>query len=210
MAVLPLSGGAVTVDVDGRRFELAGRDTVFAAVTDWAYLPDRRRGAAVQRRPAPRSRLPSARATRRFDPAMVAGAGRRRRDPRRRPGDAPGHQLHVAGVVRRRRQADVRRAADARRQLVELPAAPSRRQPGVPGEQRGDLLLPHRPRRHHRLRRRTGSRMHRTYTPDGDVDVTVTIGDEDVFRDPARLPRPVRRRARLPAVLPQRPRRPRR
>ncbi len=38
MAVLPLSG-QVSVEVDGRRFELAGRQSVFARVTDWAYVP---------------------------------------------------------------------------------------------------------------------------------------------------------------------------
>lgn len=71
MAVLPLSGTAVTVEVEGERFELAGRPSVFAAVTDWAYLPidaevrlTSRRGAEIA--------LPSAQATRRFDPAMVA------------------------------------------------------------------------------------------------------------------------------------------
>ena len=37
-AVLPLSG-PVTVEVEGHRFALAGRDSVFSAVTDWAYLP---------------------------------------------------------------------------------------------------------------------------------------------------------------------------
>ena len=70
MAVLPLSGGPLVVDVDGRRFELSGRTTVFSAVTDWAYLPMDTEvrllsdvGAEVA--------LPSARATRRFDPAMV-------------------------------------------------------------------------------------------------------------------------------------------
>ena len=52
-----------------------------------------------------------------------------------------------------------------------------------------------------------GFALHRTYTPDGDVDATVTIGDEDVFLDQARLPRSLRGRPRLPAVLPQRPRR---
>ncbi len=36
--VLPL-GGSVVVEVDGQRFALDGRDDVFAAVTDWAYLP---------------------------------------------------------------------------------------------------------------------------------------------------------------------------
>jgi 5-deoxy-glucuronate isomerase len=38
MLVLPLAGSAV-VDCDGERFELAGRPSVFAGVTDFAYLP---------------------------------------------------------------------------------------------------------------------------------------------------------------------------
>ena len=70
LAVLPLSGGAVTVEVEGRRFELEGRASVFDRVTDWAYLPidaevriTADQGAEVA--------LPSARATRRFDPVHV-------------------------------------------------------------------------------------------------------------------------------------------
>ena len=39
IAVLPLSGGGLRVEVDGRRFDLEGRETVFARVTDWAYAP---------------------------------------------------------------------------------------------------------------------------------------------------------------------------
>ncbi|MCP2259365.1 5-deoxy-glucuronate isomerase [Streptoalloteichus tenebrarius] len=35
---LPLSGGCA-VEVDGERFELAGRESVFTRVTDFAYLP---------------------------------------------------------------------------------------------------------------------------------------------------------------------------
>jgi 5-deoxy-glucuronate isomerase len=38
MLVLPLAG-ACTVDCDGQRFELTGRDSVFSAVSDFAYLP---------------------------------------------------------------------------------------------------------------------------------------------------------------------------
>jgi 5-deoxy-glucuronate isomerase len=38
VAVLPLSGGCI-VEVEGRRFDLAGRAGVFEGVTDWAYLP---------------------------------------------------------------------------------------------------------------------------------------------------------------------------
>jgi 5-deoxy-glucuronate isomerase len=38
MAVLPLSG-EVTVEVEGRRFDLRDRTHVFHGVADWAYLP---------------------------------------------------------------------------------------------------------------------------------------------------------------------------
>jgi 5-deoxy-glucuronate isomerase len=38
LAVLPLGGGAA-LDCDGRRLVLRGRETVFSAVTDWAYVP---------------------------------------------------------------------------------------------------------------------------------------------------------------------------
>lgn len=38
-AVVPLSGAPSAVSAEGTRFELDGRDTVFARVTDWAYVP---------------------------------------------------------------------------------------------------------------------------------------------------------------------------
>jgi len=73
MAVLPLSGGAV-VEVAGRRFELAGRTSVFARVSDFAYLPidaevrlSSRGGAELA--------LASARAERRFDAVHVPVPG---------------------------------------------------------------------------------------------------------------------------------------
>ncbi len=71
MAVLPLSGGPLTVDVEGQRLELDGRATVFSAVTDWAYLPidaEVRLSSAAGAELA----LPAARASRRFDAAHVA------------------------------------------------------------------------------------------------------------------------------------------
>ncbi|MEU2615789.1 5-deoxy-glucuronate isomerase [Micromonospora sp. NPDC007271] len=64
MLVLPLAGAA-TVHCAGRRLELAGRASVFAAVTDFAYLP---RDATVTVRGQGRFALPSARATRRLPP----------------------------------------------------------------------------------------------------------------------------------------------
>ena len=111
---------------------------------------DRRRGTALQRQRR-RGRVAVGSGDAAIRPGARRCRRRRRGDPRRRSGHPAGHQLHVARSVRRCRQADVCGAADPRRQLVELSAAPPRRQPGVPGQQRGDLLLPHRPCRHHRL-----------------------------------------------------------
>ena len=92
-------------------------------------------------------------------PARPLRRRRRRgdRDPWRRPGHAPGHELRQPRGVGRRRPADVRGIADPRRQLVELPAPQARRLARVPGQQRGDLLLPDRRRRLDRLRARTVS-----------------------------------------------------
>ncbi|SCF17659.1 5-deoxy-glucuronate isomerase [Micromonospora viridifaciens] len=64
MLVLPLAGAA-TVHCAGLRLELAGRASVFAAVTDFAYLP---RDATVTVRGQGRFALPSARASRRLPP----------------------------------------------------------------------------------------------------------------------------------------------
>ena len=70
LAVLPLSGGGCTVEVEGRRFELTGRESVFARVTDWAYVPidaELRLSSADGCELASPPRAP----TRRFDPAYV-------------------------------------------------------------------------------------------------------------------------------------------
>jgi 5-deoxy-glucuronate isomerase len=70
LAVLPLSGGGCTVEVEGRRFELRGRESVFARVTDWAYVPidaELRLSSAAGCELA----IASSRAERRFDPAYV-------------------------------------------------------------------------------------------------------------------------------------------
>ena len=223
LAVLPVAGGAVAVDVEGHHFELAGRTSVFDRVTDWCYLPidaEVRIASTVGATVA----LPSARAQVHFDPAYVAAARRGRRGARRRPRHTPGDQLHGAGGVRWRRPVDVRRGAHARRQLVELPAAQARRQPGVPREQRGDLLLPRRPHRGHRLRprglrdaphvhparrrrRRNARHWQHGAGPGGDRRQRPR---RRRVRDPPRLPRAERGGAGLPAVLPERARRARR
>ncbi|GAA5084101.1 5-deoxy-glucuronate isomerase [Thermocatellispora tengchongensis] len=80
MLVLPLSGSCM-VECDGVRLALDGRESVFASVTDFAYLPI---GTTVRLTGEGRFALPSARATRRFPvryapadgvPVEVRGAG---------------------------------------------------------------------------------------------------------------------------------------
>ncbi len=68
--VLPLEGGAA-VTVDGHDFTLAGRTSVFDAVSDFVYAP---READVAMQGAGRFALASARAARRLEPAHVPAA----------------------------------------------------------------------------------------------------------------------------------------
>ena len=71
-AILPLAGSA-TVEIDGRRFELAGRTSVFERVSDWAYAPIGAEVTLSSGRGAELA-LASARAERRFEPAYVPSA----------------------------------------------------------------------------------------------------------------------------------------
>ncbi|GAA3072291.1 5-deoxy-glucuronate isomerase [Pseudonocardia yunnanensis] len=64
MVVLPLSGSC-TVESDGERFEVAGRETVFSRVTDFVYVP-RDAQVTVSSAAGGRFALPGARATRRL------------------------------------------------------------------------------------------------------------------------------------------------
>ena len=183
IAVLPLSGTPITVEVEGSRFELDGRASVFAAVTDWAYVPidtevrlTSERGAEVA--------MPSAKATRRLDPVAVAA------------GDV---------VV------EIRGAGPATRQVTNF-MSPERFD-GADKLMCVELLTPdgnwssYPPHRHDdspecpvnneeiyyfRIGQAgttdyapEGFAMHRTYTPAnderGDVDVNVAVRDGDVF-----------------------------
>jgi 5-deoxy-glucuronate isomerase len=67
LLVLPLAGSC-TVAIPGQKFELAGRASVFDGPSDFAYVPI---GTEVTLTGAGRVALPSARATRRFDPRYV-------------------------------------------------------------------------------------------------------------------------------------------
>jgi 5-deoxy-glucuronate isomerase len=70
LLVLPLAGSCV-VECESRRFELTGRDDVFARVTDFAYLPMDAE-VRISSSGGGRFALPSALAGRRLDPSYGA------------------------------------------------------------------------------------------------------------------------------------------
>ncbi len=176
MAVLPLSG-AVVVEVEGRRFELGGRESVFAAVSDWAYLPidaEVRLSSAGGAEVA----LPSAVATRRFDPVMVAA------------GDVP---VEVRGAGAATRQVtnfmapDVFDGAD-KLMCVELLTPSGNWSSYPPHRHDAECPVNNEEIYYFRLGRDGTTRyeplafgLHRTYTPDGAVDVDLHVHDGDVF-----------------------------
>jgi 5-deoxy-glucuronate isomerase len=69
LIVLPLVG-ACSVQCDGERYELAGRDDVFSAVTDFVYVP-RDSTLEIASQGGGRFALPAARAERRLAPRHV-------------------------------------------------------------------------------------------------------------------------------------------
>lgn len=182
LAVLPLSGGGATVEVDGRSFALEGRASVFARVTDWAYVPmdtELRISSADGCELA----LASARATRRLEPAYVAAA-----------------QVSI----------EIRGAGSATRQVTNF-MTPGEFD-GADKLICCELLTPdgnwssYPPHKHDdtegspvwneeiyyfRVGRLgtaeyapEGYGTHRTYTHDGSIDATVTVRDGDVFLVP--------------------------
>lgn len=171
--VLPLSG-ACTVRVDGQRFRLEGRRSVFERVTDFAYVPRDAR-LEIESDTGGEFALPMALARRRLEPAY-----------------GPAERVPV----------EIRGAGDATRQVnnfcspgvfatdrltaVELltPAGnwssfpPHKHDEARDGEAVLEEIY------YFRVAGPAGFAMHRTYAADGAFDVTVTIQDGDVFLVP--------------------------
>ena len=205
VGLLPLSVTDLVVEAEGQRFTLDGRLSVFARVTDFAYIgrdtrltltAERAGEVAVATARCQEHRPP------RYGAAEDVAIEMRGAGPSTRQVD----QLPQPGRLARRRAPDVRRAAHPGRQLVLLPAAQARRLAGVPGEQRGDLLLPDRSGWRHLVRDRRASactastrrRRHRRHRRGARWRRLPRA---------AGLPRSVRRGPRLHDVLPERPRR---
>lgn len=182
MAVLPLSGGGVTVAVDGRSFDLDGRRSVFSRVTDWAYAP---MDAEVRLTSAQGCELAlaSARATRRLEPTAVAAAN---------------VQVEIRGAGPATRQVTnflTPEAFDGADKLIccEL-VTPDGNWSSYPPHKHDDTEgspVWNEEIYYFRIGR-TGSieyapegyGIHRTYTHDGSIDATVAVRDGDVFLVP--------------------------
>jgi 5-deoxy-glucuronate isomerase len=180
LAVVPLAG-SVSVEIDGSDFELAGRESVFERVSDWAYAPIgatvvlEGRGAEVA--------VASARAERRFDPAYVAAA------------DVP---IEIRGAGPATRQVTnflAPGAFDAVDRLICVevltPEGNWSSYPPHKHDDTPDSLANNEEIYYFRVGRSgstatsgEGFALHRTYTADGSIDETVVVRDGDAFLVP--------------------------
>jgi 5-deoxy-glucuronate isomerase len=178
LAVVPLAGSA-TVEVDGRRFELEGRASVFARVTDWAYVPI---GAEVtlSSEGGAELALASARAERRFEPAYVRAA------------DVP---VEIRGAGQATRQVTnflAPGAFDAVDRLICVEVlTPDGNWSSYPPHKHDDTpdsLANNEEIYYFRVGSTEtsgeGFALHRTYTADGSIDETVVVRDGDAFLVP--------------------------
>ncbi|MBP2475835.1 5-deoxy-glucuronate isomerase [Crossiella equi] len=179
--VLPLSGGCV-VEVDGERFELTGRDSVFTRVTDFAYVP-RDAEVVLTSGAGAEIALPMARCTRRLSPkygpaeevpAETRGAGNATR------------QVNNFGVPGVWTHADKLNACELITPDGNWSSYPPHKHDEateceVVNEEIYYFRIAGRDQVSHS---REGFGFHRTYTADGEIDEDVTVRDGDVFLVP--------------------------
>jgi 5-deoxy-glucuronate isomerase len=183
LAVLPLSGAGCTVEVEGRRFELAGRESVFARISDWAYVPI---DAEVRISSAGGCELAlaSARATRRFDPSHVEA------------GDVPVELRGAGQATRQLANFMVPDVFDGADKLicceVLTPDGNWSSYPPHKHDASPECEVDNEEIYYFRVGRiggvaysSDGYAVHRTYTDDRSIDETVIVHDGDVFLVPA-------------------------
>jgi 5-deoxy-glucuronate isomerase len=170
---LPLSG-ACDVEVGGATFALEGRPDVFSKVSDFAYLPAGAE-AAVSTASGAAVALPTAPATRRLDAVYV-------------PARAVGVEVRGGGPATR--QVNNFLAADAfeaERLIAVEVLTPDGNWSSFPPHKHDEHTedeVPLEEIYYFRISGERGFGLHRTYTPDGSIDETVTVRDGDVFLIP--------------------------
>jgi len=181
LAVVPLRGGA-RVAADGHVIDLAGRPSVFAAVTDLAYVP-LDAALTVSSVEGAELALATARATRRFEAAYIPVS------------DVP---VEVRGAGRATRQVNDLLAAGSSTAVDKLcvvevltPDGNWSSYPPHKHDTASEHEVVNEEIYYFRVAGRDGVTpdregfgVHRTYTPDGELDETVTVRDGDAFLVP--------------------------
>jgi 5-deoxy-glucuronate isomerase len=182
MAIVPLSGGSCVVEVGGHRLALEGRETVFARVSDWAYIPIASE-FRVSSADGCELALASSRATRRYDPVRVAAAD---------------IEVELRGAGHSTRQVTNFMTPEAFRDADKLICCevltPDGNWSSYPPHKHDDTAgspVWNEEIYYFRIGRAgttayapDGLALHRTYTADGSIDATVTVGDGDMFLVP--------------------------
>ena len=172
--VLPLSG-ACTVEVEGRRFLLQGRVSVFGGISDFVYLPVGCQAKLTSPAGAEVA-IPSAEATRALPPAYVpaqdvpieirgAGSATRQVNNLFVAGGAPGHRLVVVEVLT---------------PGGNWSSYPPHKHDDATAEGETELEEIY----YFRIQGEAGFGVHRTYTADRSIDETVAVRDGDIFLVP--------------------------
>ena len=178
LAVLPLAGGC-RVEVDGKVFDMTGRDSVWSGISDFAYVP-RDAEMRISSHTGGEFALPMARATRRLDPAY---------------GPAEGVPVEVRGAGQATRsisnflnpeafEADKLIAVEVYTPEGNWSSYPPHKHDGLAGSATGCDEAVLEEIYYFRIHGTSGFGLHRTYAADGGFDETVKVGDGDVFLVP--------------------------
>jgi 5-deoxy-glucuronate isomerase len=173
-AVVPLSGSAVIESGDGVSFELAGRRSVFASITDLCYLP-RETSFSITSEGGGEFALATALARERTGAFYRA---------------ASDVEVQVRGAGPATRQINQLLGADTAGPdnliVVEVltPEANWSSYPPHKHDESSAEEVPLEEIYYFKIRGEGGFGLHRTYTADCEIDATVTVGDGDVFLVP--------------------------
>lgn len=173
LLVLPLEGSCA-VEVDGERFALAGRESPFARVSDFAYVPVGARATVSSARGSVLA-IPSARAERRC-PAAYG------------PAEAVAIEIRGAGAATRQiTNVFAPDILDAHRLVVVEVLTPDGNTSSHPPHkhdhaEKGEAELEE--IYYYRFERPGAFGFHRTYAADGAFDVTAAVADGDAFLVP--------------------------
>lgn len=175
-AILPLAGGPLTVEVEQHRFDLTGRESVFARVTDCCYAPIDTEVRITAGSAGAEVALPSARASRRYEPAYVAA-------------EAVAIEIRGAGPSTRQVTNFMSpEVFDGAHKLmcveVLTPDGNWSSYPPHRHDGEGDCPVNNEEIYYFRVAGEDGFALHRTYTSDGEVDVNVVVRDGDAFLIP--------------------------